>query len=307
MNFTLAGFYTKNTILDKLLFLYEKHNYIFKESVIIGSLYDSLPNLKWNGGRIISKSSISNTTILKNIDSINKLGIGINFTFTNFSINKNDLKDKECNDVLKILSKNNLNGVIIASALLRDYIANKYPKLKITLSLTYFYNNIKSISNEIEKTINIESYDKIVLPPDYNQNTKLIASLDNRNKIELLINETCYKNCIYKAEHYKLISDDCLSGSTLSKEFCEKKHQCVSSNYALINNEQDILKYKNLGINNFKISGRSLKDNVYILFIYKYLIKSKYKDFFYTQISNKKYNPSNNIDFITNYTKRLTW
>jgi len=306
MNFTIAGFYSKSEIINKLLYLYNKLPYIFKKDIVIQSLYDSLPGLKWNGGRTINNDLVNTQTVLKNIENINYLGIGINFTFSNFLIKENDLKDKKCNDILRVLSSSNLNGVIVSSMLLKDYIMKYYPNLKIILSLTYFYNNIDNISNEIKKTFQDNVYHKIVIPPDYNYDFNLLLNLNNKNKIELLLNETCYKNCKYKKEHYRLINEDNLNHTTFANGFCYKVHTQTSINYNLISNEYDIEKFVKLGIKNFKISGRTLENKAYIFFLYKFLIKKEYRDLFYSYI-NSEYINSNNKDFNGISAKRLAW
>lgn len=306
MNFTIAGFYSKSEILNKLLYLYDNFPYIFKKDIVIQSLYDSLPDLKWNGGRTINNNLVNTQTVLKNIENINNLGIGINFTFSNFLIKENDLKDKKCNDILRVLSSSILNGVIVSSMLLKDYIMKHYPNLKIILSLTYFYNNINNINYEIKKTLKDNFYHKIVIPPDYNYDFNLLSNLSNKNKIELLVNETCYKNCKYKTKHYRLINEDNLNHTIFASSFCHKVHTQTSINYNLINNEDDIKRFIKLGIKNFKISGRTLEDKAYIFFLYKFLIKKEYRNLFYSYISSEYMN-SNNRNFNGAFAKRLAW
>lgn len=275
MNFSISGFYSQKIIIYNLLKLYKNHPYLFKKGIVIESLYDSFPNLKWNGGRLIDNNFflVDSDYILK----VNNINIGVYFSFTNYFISKEDLHDKECNDVLKVLIRSNLNGVIVSSPLLAKYIKNKYPSLKIKLSLTYFYNNVNNIEDEVIKQLDNNLYSKIVLPPDLNGNFNLLNNINKSNNLEILLNETCYENCKFKEQHYKLISYDNHHKTKKSHEFCQKLYKNRVNKHSLIIEDD---KYHSLydiyGINNYKISGRNLQDNLYIYFLSYYLIKKEY-------------------------------
>jgi len=304
MNFTIAGFYTKENIINRLLFLYEKFDHIFKKNIKISSLYDSFPNLKWNGGRVVDEEKIEIGIILNNIQNVNQLGIGINFVFTNFFIKESDFLDTKCNEILEILSENSLNGVIISSPNLQKYISCNYPNLKITLSLTYFYNKNQDVKQELENVVLDKVYNKVVIPPDLNTDYLLLSKLDSSASVEILVNETCYKNCIFKSEHYRLISLDNKYNTNYAKDYCHKKYKDAENDYLLIDKYLDLFNYTKVGINNFKISGRSLDDETYVKFLCEYLVEDKYKDFFHLHMNNKTIN---NINFESIYAKKLVW
>jgi len=304
IKFTVAGFFTKKTIINKLLSLYEEYSYMFKKNIEINTLYDSFPDLRWNGGRVLGNSPIDLDQILLNIRHVNSLNIGINLTFSNTFITEDDLLDKNCNNILKILSKNSLNGVIISSNLLGEYIKKNYPTINVILSVTYFYHNIYNIEEKVIEIMKLEKYDKVVIPPDLNSDIEFLNKLHHKSHIEVLINETCYQNCIYKSQHYRLINMDNKNKTNHSRNYCQKQYLDIKNTYGLINNFSELSKYREIGIENFKISARSLSDKIFIYFLSEYLINDAYKQNFFDYMSEQ---PINNLNFIEIYKEHLVW
>ncbi len=306
VKFTIAGFFTKKMIINKLLSLYEMNNHMFKKNIEISTLYDSYPDLLWNGGRVLCNDDglKDYSKILSNIRKINNLDIGVNFTFSNMFINKNDLLDEECNAILKILSENNLNGVIVSSELLAEYIDTHYPTLNIILSVTHFYHDVLNIKEKVINVMMSEKFDKVVIPPDFNYDTKFLNKLHNKSNIEILINETCFQNCPYKAQHYRLINLDNKYKTSHAVNYCQKQYDDIKNTYRLINNFSELNRYLDIGIRNFKISARALEDKVFVYFLSEYLIDDAYKKSFFNYMSEK---PINNLDFSEIYKEHLVW
>ena len=126
-------------------------------------------NCLWHGGRFIQKE-YSLDEIENTISLYNTKGIPCRFVFSNHKITKEDLNDKLSNDILDILSKNELNGVIISSDLLYEYIRNKYPKMKIVCSVIKTCVETNNWINETPELYNslCEKYDFVVLNPSRN-------------------------------------------------------------------------------------------------------------------------------------------
>lgn len=304
MKFTIAGFYAKAHILNQLLTFYQNNSFMFRNEIKITSLYDSLPYLKWSGGRIVEINNIDYTVIFNNIKKTNNLGIGVNIVFTNFYITKSDLFDKDCNKILEFLSQSNLNGVIVASTALAKYIKLNYPKIKIILSLTYFYEKNINIIESFSKVLISEEciYDTVVLPPDYNK-SNFFHNYSSKEKIEILVNETCYANCPFKQEHYSLINKDIQNNTNKSQGFCKNKFKNLNNNYQLMDKFDDLELYKQLGIDQFKIAGRTAKDDEFIIFLGEYLIKETYQPMFMSYFKKKNFESFDELK----RKKLLTW
>ena len=279
----------------------------FYEGITIASVYGTFPQSLWNGGRITS-GVFDKDTVKTVVHAFDKLDIPLRFTFTNPTINEEDLDDDFCNYVLKT-ANNGKNGVIVVSPLLEEYIRTKYPDYKITSSTCKRITDFKKLSEEIEK-----NYDIVVLDYDFNNKFDILEKIQNKQKCEILVNAGCRPNCPKRAQHYKEIGDMqraiCKYMQTKQKApFDPKKYNvtsetaenCPYSYYDFVDVKQhsthvspsDIFeKYIPMGFNQFKIEGRN--SNVFRAAEYYlyYMVKPEYLDkariTFYGELINKE-------------------
>lgn len=290
MNFSIAGFYEKKDIMNKLLFLYKNNNNYFHSDIAITNIFDSFPSLCWNGGRLVSDLPFDRNDASNMIDEYGSLGIGLRVVFSNLIISKLDLNDSDCNFILEKISCSRLNSVTVSSLVLYNHIKNNYPNLKIVISLTHFYGEYYSDS-EIVDFISEKENSIVVLPPEKN-NKNFLSRLSSKKNVEIIINETCHSNCEFKQLHYQMISEN-NRGRSIKKlnNFCNSIHKDKKNNYEYILDRKDIVNLSNkFKINNFKLSGRSLSNSVYTLFLLKYLIKDSYGSLFIDYIADNEKN-----------------
>ena len=84
------------------------------------------------------------------IKYFNDRGISIRFTFTNPMIEEKHLNDQFCNSLL-YYANNPLNGCIVYSPLLEEYIRRNFPDYKITSSTCKRITDVASLTGELEK------------------------------------------------------------------------------------------------------------------------------------------------------------
>jgi hypothetical protein len=187
---------TRQFILAKLLY-----PEWFRDNVAVVSVFDSFSNLIWQGGRVragLPPVSWKDKAVL--IESYNKNQIGVHFTFSNNVLAEKHLADQACNEVLKAFN-HSLNGVIVSSKILENYVRENYPQYKIIFSL---------INVEWDKTKLIEAaekYDLVVIPLEYARDLVFLQKFTNPDKVEILINEPCVPFCPYKKKHYTFLSE----------------------------------------------------------------------------------------------------
>ena len=166
-------------------------------------VYDSIFGLKWNGGRVcMPQDTCTIRELLRRIESYNNLGVGFNWSFTNLLLTKEDLSDEYCNLLLEA-TNNSLNGVILTSIDLRNYIKEKYPKLKIIYSVC---NGLKKIE-DYNRALN--ENDIVVLHPDFNHNynyLEQLSKLDGKDRLEVMVNDVCAFGCPFREQHYRNLS-----------------------------------------------------------------------------------------------------
>jgi collagenase-like PrtC family protease len=257
-------------------YLDDRKNFYQLKQHLIESVYDSPHGLIWQGGREPSFSSICLDEYIEMIKSYNRRGIGFNFSFSNILLKKKHLKDDLCNYALK-RTEHEINGVIVASDILRNYIKKEYPKFKIKSSIC-------RVSHDYNKLT--KKHDIVTIQPDDNRKYDLIKKIKNIDKIEVLVNEEyCIKNCLYRKKHYENISTKYLEKIYLEKKYADP---CLSSfnkrnseRGLLVINNHEINDLYNFGIRHFKIQGRHVGSHFIIKeminFIEKHYIRELIK------------------------------
>lgn len=251
MRISFGGAVTQIDVFKKNLF---KLKHLIQKGFKI-YVFDGTDLCKWNGGRVNTQIFLTEEIL----DFYNSNGIGVNLTFTNNII---DVSDKTGNKLLKMISKNPLNGVIVANKLLRDYIKMVYPNMEITYSFT-------TDVSKTEEYLELEDdYDYIVPKIDlfFDENFYSVVDLP---KYELWVDEQCI-GCEKIAYHYNIISEInrkydipyVMKGA----EYCKAWNDCILQDYNHCNNKdlnyfnkETIDKLLKIGYSNFKIPGRDFQ------------------------------------------------
>lgn len=246
--------------------LLKTHPEFFRENVEIGSFFGVFPYSLWNGGRLLKYDQCDSDFVKRVIKSANDEGIPIRYTFNNTMIEEEDLKDPFSNFCMEA-ANNGMNEVMIMSPLLEDYLRNKYPNFKYNSSTCKEIKDVETLNAELDK-----DYQYVVL--DFNMNNKfeLYEKMPKRDRLEVLVNTLCEPGCKRRKEHYKNVAinqKNIVKNKGLPPDkqipiipwYCEfGDHNCIHTiqDYPTFVSVDDIYdKYIPLGINNFKIEGRT--------------------------------------------------
>lgn len=274
--FNASGLFVYTPLIVKLIeIVRDKYGYLLP----IFSIYGS-PKVLWNGGRLILKDFCHNNSSSydKEFDLLSKYNIVPSITFTNHLIQKKDLGDRKCNEILELLEEYKGN-VILSSDILREYILERHSNIKIYASVIKTtmedgkgnFHYYKSLENK---------FDTYVIHPDDNFNHKLFNGLDLR-KVEILLNERCFSGCLNRKNHYEAIAreqicqtkniqyksnflDRCSAIPEIKQSSSQKRNLMLTLN--------EVKELYSLGVRKFKIQGRT--DNIYLYFydLIRYLI-----------------------------------
>ena len=238
----------------------------FRDGVKVVSFFGSFPFSLWNGGRLIVNDQCDAEFVKRVVSSINGKGIPVRYTFTNPLIKEEDLDDAFCNYCMKV-ADNGMNEVLVFSPLLEEYIREKYPSFKIDSSTCKELRDVDQLNAELEK-----DYRYVVLDYNTNNNWDLLENIHHKEKIEVLVNALCIPNCPRRGDHYKNIAINqkiMEQNKKLPKERQKKivPWTCEYGDRNCIHTIQDYStyvspemiweKYVPMGINNFKIEGRT--------------------------------------------------
>lgn len=279
MNFYLPDFcngFGLNTFMCQLL---EEHPEYFYDNVKIPAFYGTFPGAIWNGGRTMAGIA-TRQEVEETVRILNDHGIALRYTFTNSLLDESHLHDTYCNMLMEIADTGH-NEIIINSPLLENYLRERYPNFKYILSTTRCERDLNKINEATQQ------YDLVVTDYRDNNNIDFLQGIQNKSKIELLVNAYCNPDCKYRKRHYELISfhqlnfdapeaeqdQNILSCPTYSRDFYD-----ILDFPTVITVEDLYQKYTAMGFSHFKIEGRTMHIATVIESYVYYLIKPEYRD-----------------------------
>lgn len=270
VRFFLPSF-TKNLEINIAFINFLRENpECYHDGIEISSLFGSFPNAIWNGGRC----ELGNVDIPKFqdiVEILNSMGISIRYTFTNCLLQEEHLYDEYCNQLMQI-ANNGMNEVLVNSSLLEKYLRNNYPNFKYILSTTTMIRGVQTINNACEK------YDLVVADYRDVRDTNFLDSLTMRDKVEILLNETCAYDCLFRGQHYKEISKAQLRLQETNESLECLYRDSSRFNEAVISPATVWSYLVPKGFSNFKLRGRiEIKDRLMDNYI-SYMVKSGYQD-----------------------------
>ena len=205
-------------------------------------------------------------------------GIPIRLTATNLLIENKHLADTLGNTVLEIMSKNPINEIIVANDVMEVFIRDKYPDMKIVSSVTKCITKIEDLEKELTK----DYY--LVVPNIRFNNTKELLDISRPEKCEIMLNNSCSRECNIEKEHYLQISANNMHLSCNQPFICQScEFKDKDPMYIIKNNPSNIDVdslyniYVKKGFKHFKIVGRADPLNRSIFYYIYYMVKPEYQ------------------------------
>ncbi len=236
---------------------------------------------KWSGGR---PSRIRNYDVESTVNYLTKVrekGITPAFTFSNYHVSQKDLNDKFCNEILDAAVKLNCQ-FIISSDLLHDYIKKLYPEAYCTCSVIKPYFELENPDDRETEFYNrmLDKFDRVVARPEYvkykiREEAHLLNDIE---RIEILLNQTCLPNCPFAAKHYTAIEK---AEYTDSEDFdvdfqCPRMGQSIQEktkhNVMLSVDELDFM-VNELKIRHLKLQGRDFNKKMVLFLLISYMFE----------------------------------
>ena len=275
--FKLPGLFEKFDLIKKVIEVYNAYPFVFKEGCIIDSVYGSNGG-NLNGGRAISECKHNIKDILYFCEQNNVLPtIIMSNTLVTY---EEAAHDANATKIINNFNVSTTNFCVANNDVKKWLLDNGVESCNIISSTTKCLNE-----KDLEKEAKL--YGLVVLPENLINRFDIISKLstETRSKLEVIVNSACPLNCMARKNHY-----DYMSRIALKEKV--PKFVCPNYNYAgngflyeLFNTPQFVSnkminKYIELGINHFKIQGRTDSDyNLIETFAY-YLVKEKYRIMF---------------------------
>lgn len=243
----------------------------------IASVFGCFPGCIWNGGGTDFRKPTSKRIIVNVIRFFNEeLNLPLRFTFTNPMLQEKHLTDTYGNLIAE-LGHNGKNEILTSSALLENYLREKYPNYKYCSSI---------VGTHTMPYGDLNKYNLVVIRRKMNNNWDFLNEipLQYRHKIEFLCNDPCPDDCPRIYSHYRDLGRAQLEFNPDADNLkCSMGHirgqfeaLYTKTLKTYISRETILNDYLPKGFNQFKLSGRCSPENI-TLNMLEYFVQPDYR------------------------------
>ena len=277
INYYIPDFFWHYNVNLTLLSLIKEEPQMFYDDFKIGAVFGNFPNCIWNGGMVNMGRFIDVAEQIEIMNNFQAFNVPLRLTMTGLEIEEKDLYDRYSNYIMENLN-NGFNQVLVANPLLEQYIRETYPKYPVVRSILATENIYYDDSDK---------YFMSVLRKHKNNDLDFLNSIKNKDKIEILVNETCKENCPRAYSHYldfQKIQKYKNNTNEKIDSFCsyDRKYNFKRFHESPLCITRDKIKniYEPMGFKHFKIAGRGSHGSI-INFYAHYMVKPEWhEDFF---------------------------
>ena len=278
-HYHLPGLFEFQELYRVFLPLFREHREYFYDWCDIASVYGAPADCLWGGGRI----GAGEYTPQEVLQLMREYGISARLTFSNSLLEKEHLADPKCNALCRLFENGSgvVNGIIVHSDILLDYLKENYPGFYFVSSTTKVLTEFSRFADEVKR----EDFQYVV--PDFRLNKKFEQlyklSGAEKDKTEFLCNECCWFGCRDRKNCYETVSRQNL-GENCPDHRCTAPDALHGYRFSEAMNNPgfisvaDIQKiYLPMGFSNFKIEGRGLGSALILEFLLYYMTKPEYQ------------------------------
>lgn len=276
----LPGLFEFYEFYSIFLPLYRTHRDYFYDWCDIGSIYGAPADCLWGGGR----AGFGEADPTDVMELMQEYGISARLTFSNSLLREEHLSDKKCNDLCRLFQTadtGRLNGVIVHSDLLAEYLLKNYPDLYLVSSTTKVLTDFNDLLKELDRR------EFCYVVPDFRLNKSFDKlgrlTQPQKDKVEFLCNECCFFGCLDRKACYENVSRKNL-GETCPEHYCTApdseegyKFSKAMKNPGFISVNDITSTYLPMKFSDFKIEGRGLGSALLLEFILYYMTRPEYE------------------------------
>ena len=243
---------------------YERLNNTYERSKVIETYGNITVDNLFGSGRLVRQ--MLKTDIFDLCEYINysaQKGIDYNYTFNATHIQNRQFTAEGIAEIKKFLARiydAGVRSITVTLPSLIELVRASNLDFKIKTSTLCQVNNANKAL--FFKGMGVE---KIVVEEAVNRNFLLLKSIREAfgEKVEIIVNQICDQNCVYRMFHYNMISGDPVgTANQVGTDYFE--HRCVLQQLKSADNllklcwvrPEDIKYYTDIGIHYFKLQGR---------------------------------------------------
>ena len=277
-HYHLPGLFEFYELYRVFLPLYREHREYFYDWCDIGSIYGAPSDCIWGGGRV----GFGDNDPGEVLALLRDYGISARLTFSNSLLRPEHLTDRKCNRLCAMFEDGGtvVNGVIVHSELLLDYLRAHYPGLYFVSSTTKVLTDFRDFRREVQRP----EFRYVV--PDFRLNKAFdrlnTLSPSEKARVEFLCNECCWFGCrdrkaCYENVSRKNLGEPCPDYPCTAPEGREGyRFSKAMTNPGFIGIDDICNTYLPMGFSDFKIEGRSLGSALILEFMLYYMTRPEY-------------------------------
>ncbi len=211
-----------------------------------------------------SVPQVDHAVAQEHIKAIHKLGASFSYVANSLCLgNKEYFQKKELFDFFLSIQSMGADCVVLSNPFLIDFSRKYFPDLKIKLSLVADVTSWQKLKFFIDKV------DVVTIPDTINRDLKMLKRIvSTGKKVEILLNNLCLLDCPLAVYHGCVLGHSSQEEGPTTKRFddfsimwctSEKMKDPIEFIKSPWIRPEDVEKYEDIGIHNFKISGREKK------------------------------------------------
>lgn len=174
---------------------FERYGRLEQLKRFYGFLFDS----PLNGGRLRKDCKHFSLDV---IDELNSMGIGYSFALNNVTVAQEYLEDPHSNEVLARFEKP-LNGVIVATDVVADFIRENYPGYRLRASCIFDFLGADEINAALDR------FDEVCVFPEVNHKAETLEAIKDKARVVLFGTSLCLNVCgRNRRHHYYILGQD---------------------------------------------------------------------------------------------------
>lgn len=253
--------------------LLEQRPALFQDGVRIDSVYGCFPACNLNGGRAFLRERSTPRQMEEAFSLLAEHGVKARLTLTNMLAGEDDLRDEYLNGMLAVASRYGAEAIVYAD-LVGDYVRERYG-MRCVLSTT------RALADAAEVNRMTKRYDYVVVDYNHHKDPAFLAALEDRDKVEVMVNEFCAYRCPHRQEHYLHNSEDQRSGVMRPFECVAQRAEFFDHEpgHPVIFTDREVRDlHDSHGIGYFKIVGRGVAFRTVLEAYAYYLVRPEYRE-----------------------------
>lgn len=273
MRFSLPDFADSFALNLAFAQVVSRNPVLLQEGVALDAVYGCFPSCLLNGGRAFVREPYSHDEIEATFAAFAELGVRLKLTLTNMLATEEHLGDPYLADILETGSRYGAEAIVYAD-FVGDYVRQRYG-MGCTLSTTREIRSAEEFNRAARR------YDCVVLNFNFGKDRAFIDAIEDKSKVEVMVNEYCALGCPQRQRHYLHNSEDQMRDE-LTPYDCRADKIKVFLRHepgdpVFFTDVEAAQLHRETGIERFKVVGRGIPLDVVLESYVYYLVKPEYR------------------------------